>query len=423
MDPNPNQKPESAAKPPLLNKQMKTFMAAMVLANIPGNMHGILLPLYLVSLNANIVQIGLFFTLAQIIPLALQILGGYMSDTLGRLRSIAIASVMCVFSYVFMILAPTWQWVLVGVILDAIASALVGPSYGAFVAEQSDESNRAKVYGITDMIYSVVGIIGPPFGGWLAGEYGFKLMLTVAAVIYTTATVIRIKMVRDYVKTPETPQTPAEKLSWKGLKTSLSGMLSLVMAGGIFTWIMLTDGVRDSAFTMSFTLVPVYLEENIHLTVLQIGWLESIFHVAVMATTVSAGWLADKKGERLVIALGFLLECFGMVLVIFGQNFWGFAAAWVMFGIGTGMMSPAFRSLISKVVPEKLLGTAMGVLDTSLGIFSLPAPWIGSQLWTRFNPRLPYILTAVISALAIIPVWLKFKLPKNSVEAELCTEK
>lgn len=423
MTDNSLQKPDNSQKPPLLNKQMKTFMAAMVLANIPGNMHGILLPLYLVSLNANIIQIGLFFTLAQIIPLALQILGGYMSDTLGRLRSIAIASVMCVFSYVFMILAPTWQWVLVGVILDSIASALVGPSYSAFIAEQSEESNRAKVYGITDMIYSVVGIIGPPFGGWLAGEYGFKLMLTVAAVIYTTATVIRIKMVRDYVRTPETTATPAEKLSWKGLKTSMAGMLSLVMAGGIFTWIMITDGVRDSAFSMSFTLVPVYLEQNIHLTVLQIGWLESIFSVAVMATTVAAGWLADRKGERLVIGCGFLLECLGMVLVIFGQNFWGFAAAWAMFGIGAGMMSPSFRSLISKVVPEKLLGTAMGVLDTSLGIFSLPAPWLGSQLWSRFGPRLPYIITAVISALAIIPVWLKFKQPRNSTEPTICVEK
>ena len=68
---------------------MLLFMVAMVLANTGGNMYGPLLPLYLKSLNASVVQIGLFFTLSQIVPLALQILGGWISDSLGRLRSIA----------------------------------------------------------------------------------------------------------------------------------------------------------------------------------------------------------------------------------------------------------------------------------------------------------------------------------------------
>ena len=77
---------------PLLNATLTLFMATMVLANIAGHMYGSLLPLYLKSLNANVVQVGLFFTLSQIVPLALQILGGWISDLLGRLRSIALGS-------------------------------------------------------------------------------------------------------------------------------------------------------------------------------------------------------------------------------------------------------------------------------------------------------------------------------------------
>ena len=74
---------------PLISRKMLLFMVAMVLANTGGSMYGLLLPLYLISLNASVVQIGLFFTLSQIVPLALQILGGWISDSLGRLRSIA----------------------------------------------------------------------------------------------------------------------------------------------------------------------------------------------------------------------------------------------------------------------------------------------------------------------------------------------
>ena len=94
---------------PLISRKMLLFMVAMVLANTGGSMYGPLLPLYLKSLNASVVQIGLFFTMSQIVPLALQILGGWISDSLGRLRSIAMGSVAGVFSYLGLILAPTWQ--------------------------------------------------------------------------------------------------------------------------------------------------------------------------------------------------------------------------------------------------------------------------------------------------------------------------
>jgi hypothetical protein len=77
------------------------------------------------------------------------------------------------------------------------------------------------------------------------------------------------------------------------------------------------------------------------------------------------------------------------------------------------LLSPAYNSLISKAVPEKLRGTAYGLFSTSLGVISLPAPVIGAQLWSRREPRFPFMLTGWLSLLAILPVWLKFKSPAN----------
>lgn len=61
----------SRRPPPLLNCKLMLFMLAMVLANTGGHMYGPLLPLYLKSLNASVLQVGIFFTLSQVIPLAL----------------------------------------------------------------------------------------------------------------------------------------------------------------------------------------------------------------------------------------------------------------------------------------------------------------------------------------------------------------
>jgi len=406
--------PALAARPaPLLNRTLSLFMFTMVLANIAGHMYEPLLPLYLKSLNANVVQVGLFFTLSQIIPLALQILGGWLSDSLGRLRSIAMGSVAGVVSYIWLVLAPSWLWVLVGEGFASMTRALVGPSFGAFIAEQSADSNRVRVFGISEVIFMVVAVIGPPLGGWLADTYGFRFMLVCAGVLYTLATILRVAMARTAARGHE---AHPQKLSLSGLRSNLGLMAGMILGGGLLTWVLLTDGVRDVAYALSFNLLPLYLDEIGGLSVQQIGWLESVFGIAMMLITLPAGWLADKKGERLGIAGGFILQFIAIMVFIRVSSFWGYAAAWLLLGLGVGMMSPAYQSLISKAVPEKLRGTAFGLFNTSLGIVSLPAPAIGAQLWQRFNPSTPFTLTAWAALLAAIPVWLKFKPSKDGGE-------
>jgi len=65
-----------------------------------------------------------------------------------------------------------------------------------------------------------------------------------------------------------------------------------------------------------------------------------------------------------------------------------------------------------------LLGTFNGIFFSSLGFISLPAPLIGALLWERFDPRLPFLITAIVALVTVVPAWLKFKLPpKTAVPA------
>ncbi len=402
---------KGSVKPePLMNRMLLMFLLAMILANIGGEMYGMLLPLYLKELNASVVQIGLFFTISQVIPLVVQILGGWVSDSLGRLRSIAWGSVAGNLTYVGFIFAPTWQWVMSGMFFSAVTRSLIGPSFSAFIAEQSAEKNRARVFGISDTLFMVVGVIGPPLGGFLADKYGFRIMLACAWVLYFFATVIRVSMARTAARGNE---ANPKKLSMGNLKSSLGAMTALLLSGGVITWVLITDGVRDIAYSLSGNLMPVYLEQIGGMSFQQIGWLGSIFSVCMMAVTMPAGWLADKKGERVGIVLGFLTEFVAMFTFMQAKGFWGYAVVWAIFGMGTGMMSPAYNSLISKAVPDKLRGTAFGLFGTSLGLVSLPAPWLGAQLWERYSPKAPFYVTGLAALASAIPAWFKFKLPKK----------
>jgi MFS family permease len=382
----------------------------MILANIGGEMYGMLLPLYLKQLNASVVQIGLFFTISQVIPLVVQILGGWVSDSLGRLRSIAWGSLAGNLTYVGFIFAPTWQWVMSGMFFSAITRSLIGPSFSAFIAEQSSEKNRARVFGISDTLFMIVGVVGPPLGGYLADRYGFRIMLACAWVLYFLATIIRVSMARTAARGDE---SHPQKLSMGSLKTNLGAMTALLLSGGVITWVLITDGVRDVAYSLTGNLMPVYLENIGGMTFQQIGWLGSIFSICMMMVTMPAGWLADKRSERIGIVIGFLMEFLAMFTFMKVNGFWGYAVVWAMFGVGAGMMSPAYNSLISKAVPDKLRGTAFGFFGTSLGVVSLPAPWVGARLWERYSPQLPFYITGLAALASVVPAWFKFKLPKN----------
>jgi MFS family permease len=402
-------------KQPLLSGLLILFLVAMIFANLGGNMYGPLMPLYLRELKANVPQIGLFFTLSSIIPLLLQILGGWLSDSIGRLRAIAIGSVFGIFVFIPLILASTWQWLLLAEALGAITRSLVGPSFDAFIAEHSNEENRAKVFGVTQAIFMIVSVVGPPLGGWLAGAYGFKGMLLVAAFFYILATLIRVGMAREAAKGND---SRPKKLSFASLKLNLSSMFGMVFAGGLITWILITDGVRDTAFALSMNLMPVYLQDIGRMTMTQIGWMNSMFGISMMLMTIPGGWLSDKTNERTVIAIGMVLVGASLFILVGTPSglVWLYYAGWSLAGLGVGLMTPAYQSLISKAVPPELRGTAFGLFSTSLGIISLPAPWIGAQLWAGVSPRFPFMITGLVAMFTIIPIMLKLRLPAKAQE-------
>jgi MFS family permease len=393
----------------LLNINLRWFLLAMILANIAGQMAYSMLSLYMVDLGASVGQVGLVFTVASLVPMVLQIFGGWFSDTVGRLRAIAIGSSIAVFGYLLFFISPSWEWVMLGLCVEYVSNSFVGPSFGAYIAEQSSEASRGRVYGLTRGIYMVVTVIGPSLAGLLAYRYNFKLMLMAAFVFYALATVVRVWMgFSERFKPERTPQKP----TWSGMTTQMKAMFGLLFAGGILTWIWITDAIGDTSFGLTGNLFPIYLEDIGKLTVEQIGLLGSVWGAASIAGSFLGGWLTDKRSERSIITVGFSLIALGWVTTVLANSILAFLGSRIVFGLGVGLLMPAYDSLISKVVPEDKRGLAFGFFGTSLGILSLPMPWIGAQLWERFTPQTPFWITAIACAITVPIAWAKFVLPK-----------
>jgi len=74
------------------NGQLGLFLIAMFFVEASRSMTTVQVPVYLRELGADIRQIGLFFTLSLIFPLLLRVFGGWVSDSIGRLKAMLIGS-------------------------------------------------------------------------------------------------------------------------------------------------------------------------------------------------------------------------------------------------------------------------------------------------------------------------------------------
>jgi MFS family permease len=184
-------------------------------------------------------------------------------------------------------------------------------------------------------------------------------------------------------------------------------MASLVLAGGAVTWIFISDGVFDVAMSISGRLEPLYHSTVMGLTNVEISSFASIFHATMMVLLPLGGWFADKAGERAGIAIGHLFFAAGALVFLFGDAYIDFAVVSVLYGVGGSLMSPSYNSLISKVVPLEMRGVAYGLFSTSLGLISLPAPYIGGIMWKALGPKAPFFVP-LIAGLVVTPLlWLK----------------
>ncbi len=82
------------------------------------------------------------------------------------------------------------------------------------------------------------------------------------------------------------------------------------------------------------------------LTLLQIGLVESVFHVTSLLMEVPTGIIADRFGRRTSRLLSRVMAMIGTLLMIASRSFWGFVVAFVFVALGYNLESGAGDALV-----------------------------------------------------------------------------
>ena len=387
---------------------MIIFLVGLTFTEATRAMTTVQIPVYLRELGASVGQVGLFFTLAMIVPLLLGVFGGWISDSIGRLRAILFGSLAGILGYLPFVFAQRWEVVLIGPAILAVATSLIQPSFRAYIADSCPEETRGRVFGLSKSFITAAWILTPPLGGFLAMNFGSRIMFFAAVFFYGIAALIFIFLLRSENKEPA---VPSKKPNLKSFRDSFTQIFPVIFLGGLLTWIMISDGIRIFATYLSFNLLPVYLSDIGLIDKQGLGLIDGLHGIAWVVAAPIGGWLCDRSSERNSFFFGTAIFLSSFVIFILADSFGLFALSWIIMGIGAALLDPAVNALIALGAPEHLRGVAYALIPAFIGLVALPAPWIGGQIWEVAGPKIPFLVTFLLGSLALIPAWFKLRVP------------
>jgi DHA1 family tetracycline resistance protein-like MFS transporter len=159
---------------------------------------------------------------------------GALSDRFGRRPVILISAFGLAFDFLVMALAPSLAWLFVGRILSGLTSATYAAA-AAFLADVTPVENRSQRFGMFSAVYGAGIILGPAFGGMLAG-------LSLRAPFYAAAALTALGWIYGFLVLPESlPRELRAKTAWRAANPVHSfGLLakdsSLLGLAGLGSW-------------------------------------------------------------------------------------------------------------------------------------------------------------------------------------------
>lgn len=348
------------------------------------------LTLFLVEeLHATLPVAGLYYLTNLAAPVAGYLVGRASDRSTDRLAMFRVCAVVGSAGWLVVGLA---QAIWVPFVVSVLALSIGGAAMGQLFAACRDELSRHptavdnQVIALVRMAFTAGWVLGPVLGSWYGSVAGLRPM------VFATAACVLLQLVplgRQRVPRFQRPELPGSAQD-----PGLRRMLPLL----IFTALIVLAMAGD---TMKFGFLPIYMEQQLHLSPLLRGAVIGVQPLLEFALMPIAARLADRFGALRVLPVGVAFGVTGNLTFAFSSGPAGLLAGQLQIALLWACIGALGVTIAQDLYPERV-ATASGLFMSSIPVAGAVGGLIGGFAVGTFGLPRVFLLPAVLTVIGCV---------------------
>ncbi len=321
------------------------------------------LPAYLSSLGGSAYKgyiIGLFTITAGLS----RPFSGRLTDTIGRVPVMAIGSLVCVVCSLLYPMLTTVAGFLLLRLLHGFSTGFKPTATAAYIADVVPFYRWGEAMGIHGLCFSTGLAIGPALGGLITAYFPISVLFYCSS-FFAFGSIIILMNLKETHPDKQRFHPKLLRIRWKDV------FEPLVWPAAVITFL------GYISYGAILTLIPDWSE---HLGVKNKGTFYVVFTVSSLLVRLLAGKLSDRKGRVFVLKIALVIMIVSVVLLGLASSVTSLLAGGFVYGLSTGLFSPATSAWTADLSHEQHRGRGMATmyisLEAGIGIGAMVAGWL-----------------------------------------------
>ncbi|WP_164110794.1 MULTISPECIES: MFS transporter [Sphingobacterium] len=322
---------------------------------------------------------------------------GKLTDQWGRVPVMAIGSIVCVICGFLYPILTTLSGFFMLRLVHGFSTGFKPTATSAYIADIIPQDRWGEALGMHGLCFSIGGAVGPAVGSLVAQNLGLNTMFFSSSLFAFLSIVIVMNM-------KETLQ-PKQQFKRQMLRISRFDILEKrAIPAGIVTLL------SYSAYGVILTLIPDWSE---HLGITNKGLFFTAYTLASIGIRFMSGKVSDRFGRIKVMLVGLVIILISLMLLGNGDSISGLIIGACVYGIGTGILSPALNAWTIDLSLPQYRGKAMATMYIALEIGIGGGALLAGYIYQDFIYRIPYIMygnaAVIFTAFFYVIYWNRTK--------------
>lgn len=381
-----------------------------LLTDISSEMIFNVIPLFLLNvLKVSTPIIGLIEGLAEGTASLLKLVSGWLSDRLGRRKSLAVCGYgLSTLAKPFLYIASSWGVVLAVRWTDRVGKGIRAAPRDALAADSTAPGEMGKTFGFHKLMDTTGAVLGIALaalvvylveqGGHDLTKHAFQVLVLSGIGPAVLAVLILLFFVREKSRSAQREfgtSTAVQPVCEDSAKMAFSGNFKLFLV----IMVLFTLGNSSNAFV-------ILRAQDLGFSVVKVLLLVIVFNLVHALFALPAGMVSDKLGRKRVIVVGWTLYALSYLGFALASSAWQLWLLSALYGLYYGLSEGVCRAFVCDLVPAERRGTAYGWYHTAVGISLLPASVIAGLLWHYVNPAVTFYFGTGMAGVAMLGLWL-----------------